>query len=77
MAKWLNAPVLKTGKAEPQTTETTEVCATEGECLGVLLGALRAESPDLASVVEAWPKLPEAIRAGILAMIDAAIVKRR
>jgi hypothetical protein len=23
-------------------------------------------------VVEAWPKLPEAIRRGILAMIDAA-----
>ncbi|MDA0991881.1 MAG: hypothetical protein O3A51_14165 [Verrucomicrobia bacterium] len=28
--------------------------------------------PDLAAVVEAWPKLPEAIRAGILAMIRAA-----
>jgi hypothetical protein len=27
---------------------------------------------DLAAVVEAWPKLPEAIRAGILAMIRAA-----
>ena len=28
--------------------------------------------PDLAAVVDAWPKLPEAIRAGILAMIRAA-----
>jgi len=35
--------------------------------------ARKAEfSPDLAAVVEAWPKLPEAIRAGILAMIRAA-----
>ena len=25
--------------------------------------------PDLAAVVEAWPELPEAIKAGILAMI--------
>ena len=28
--------------------------------------------PDLASVVTAWPALPEAIKAGILAMVKAA-----
>jgi len=28
--------------------------------------------PDLAAVVEAWPELPDAIRAGILAMVKAA-----
>ncbi len=28
--------------------------------------------PDLAAVVDAWPELPEAIRAGILAMVKAA-----
>ncbi len=28
--------------------------------------------PDLAEVVAAWPELPEAIRAGILAMIRSA-----
>jgi hypothetical protein len=28
--------------------------------------------PDLAAVVEAWPELPEAIKAGILAMIRVA-----
>jgi hypothetical protein len=28
--------------------------------------------PDLAAVVAAWPALPEAIRAGILAMVKAA-----
>jgi hypothetical protein len=28
--------------------------------------------PDLATVVAAWPNLPEAIRAGILAMVKAA-----
>jgi hypothetical protein len=31
-----------------------------------------ATSPDLAEVVAAWPNLPEAIRAGILAMIRSA-----
>jgi hypothetical protein len=30
------------------------------------------DDPDLAAVVAAWPKLPEAIRAGILAMVKAA-----
>jgi hypothetical protein len=28
--------------------------------------------PGLAAVVAAWPKLPEAIKAGILAMVKAA-----
>jgi hypothetical protein len=28
--------------------------------------------PDLARVVNAWPSLPSALRAGIVAMIDAA-----
>ena len=32
-----------------------------------------ANDPDLAAVVDAWPELPEAIRAGILAMVKAAL----
>jgi hypothetical protein len=28
--------------------------------------------PDFAAVAEAWPRLPEAIKAGILAMVKAA-----
>jgi hypothetical protein len=28
--------------------------------------------PDLAAVVDAWPELPEAIKAGIMAMVKAA-----
>ena len=31
-----------------------------------------ADDPDLATVVEAWPDLPEAIKAGILAMVKAS-----
>jgi hypothetical protein len=33
---------------------------------------LEAESPDLALIIEAWPRLPEAVRAGILAMVKAS-----
>ena len=31
--------------------------------------------PGLAEIVAAWPELPEAIRAGILAMVKAAAAK--
>jgi hypothetical protein len=31
--------------------------------------------PDLAAVVNAWDRLPEAVRAGILAMVKAASEK--
>jgi hypothetical protein len=42
---------------------------------GAECGALGAQNapldPDLAAVVDAWPKLPGAIKAGILAMVTA------
>ena len=31
--------------------------------------------PDLAAVVDAWDRLPEAVRAGIVAMVRAATTK--
>ena len=44
---------------------------------GAESGALAAREapmdPALAAVIEAWPTLPEAIKAGILAMIRAAV----
>jgi hypothetical protein len=43
---------------------------------GAKSGALDLTKPNidpaLASLIDAWPKLPEAIRAGILAMVQAA-----
>jgi hypothetical protein len=30
-------------------------------------------TPDLAAVVDAWPKLPDAVRAGIVAMVKPAV----
>jgi hypothetical protein len=36
------------------------------------LALLARQSPDLALLVERWNRLPEAVRAGIVAMVKAA-----
>ena len=50
-----------TANVGPRPVRATE-CAT----------SLLSEYPDLAVVVAAWPELPEAVRAGIVAMVKAA-----
>ena len=58
------------------TAANTSTYNTPQKALGALLGAFAAEigpkAPDLAAVISAWPGLPEALRAGILAMVKAA-----
>ncbi len=41
-------------------------------CLADCLAFLQHERPDLATIVEAWESLPEALKAGIVAMVNAA-----
>ncbi|MCH9035571.1 MAG: hypothetical protein IID42_13900 [Planctomycetes bacterium] len=36
------------------------------------LADLLQNDPDLAAVISTWPELPEAVRAGIVAMVKAA-----
>jgi len=59
------------------TNGNTQGYANSPKHLGALLGALAAEicpsCPDLAAVVTAWPHLPEALKAGIVAMVKAAV----
>lgn len=38
--------------------------------LGVLLGALERECPELAAVIAAWADLPEPIRKAIITLIE-------
>jgi hypothetical protein len=38
---------------------------------------IRQTDPNLATVVDAWDRLPEAVRAGIVAMVKAAAGKVR
>ena len=65
------------GRCTPDVTaDKSGTYAIPPEALGRLLGAFAAEigpsCPDLAAVVSAWPRLPEALKTGIVAMVKAA-----
>ncbi len=59
------------GSEHPAKTPENPPVSQQG---GTDSGTLAGENlpPDLADVVNAWPTLPEAIKAGILAMVKAA-----
>jgi len=54
------------------TAYTPSTCGNPPPALGAVLGASAPEiDPDLAAVAAAWTHLPEAIKAGIVAMVLA------
>jgi hypothetical protein len=55
-----------------QAETNTAVTASHENPLAQSLAREIEKHPDLQRVLDAWPTLPEALRAGILAMIDAA-----
>lgn len=55
----------------PQNTSKTHDFELGGAESGALPLDFDQFEPDLQRVIDAWPTLPEAIRAGILAMIGA------
>jgi hypothetical protein len=59
----MSSPISACGTGR-QTAPSDEACNTDVTNFPA--------DPDLAAVVTAWPALPAAIRAGILAMIQAA-----
>ena len=55
-------------------TVVTDRLQLDAEGVLVLcLASLVEQDPDLATVLDAWPALPAAIRAGIVAMVQAAV----
>ena len=62
----------------PQTPEANdpqanELHSTENPLtVPVTVVGLEEMSPDIRAIVDAWPDLPEAIKAGILAIVKAA-----
>jgi hypothetical protein len=68
---------MEAGGIEPpsqpsKTAENTAVFQSGGAKSGAVGHETRHFPPDLAEVVNAWALLPEALRAGILAMVKGA-----
>ena len=80
VAERLNAPVLKTGvslskkacQSQSGQRLSDPAKAPAVNSLASCLASLLQEQPELALLVEAWPSLPKAVRAGILAMVRAS-----
>jgi hypothetical protein len=56
----------------PQNVEKTPTSARGGANSGAFDPDFRSNDSHLQAVIDAWPTLPEAIRTGILAMVEAA-----
>ena len=58
------------------TTGVSKDLANSAPTSAAESGAVRAQAPvddpDLATVMSVWPSLPEAVRVGIMAMVQAA-----
>ena len=54
------------------TTDADDTCQSVEEHSASCSAFLAKNSPDLAVIIDAWADLPEAIRAGIVAMVKAA-----
>ena len=55
----------------PYSSGNTGVAAESGAESGALDAESRSEDPELGTIIDAWPTLPDALKAGILAMIRA------
>ncbi|HUT12475.1 MAG TPA: hypothetical protein VMY42_18395 [Thermoguttaceae bacterium] len=64
--------VLKTAGISTEPPQRQQVTETDPESMAHCVALLVQSHPGLALVVETWPELPEAIRAGIAAMVKAA-----
>jgi hypothetical protein len=68
----LEAPGIEPASPTPQAKVNTPVTATTENPLAQSLAREIEKCPELARLIEAWPSLPEALKTGILAMIEAA-----
>ena len=68
----VEAAGIEPASLSPQATIGKVVAQTPSDALAQTLARESPSDPDLALILERWPTLPEAIRAGILAMVRAA-----
>ena len=56
----------------PATNDNATTCGNDAEYSADYLALLELKSPDLALLVKRWDTLPDAVRAGIMAMVRAS-----
>jgi hypothetical protein len=62
---------LQSSPASAQALDNSGFPVGDTERLAFCLSLLTRKSPDLALLVERWDSLPDAVRAGIMAMVKA------
>ena len=67
----LNQGIMSPEDDQHKLQPDQRVTQTDPENLAQTLSCKMQNDPDLARIMEAWPTLPEALRAGILAMVKA------
>jgi hypothetical protein len=63
---------LQSDSIPPETRGKRGASEGTGADAGAVETKTAHDDPDLQAIIDAWPALPEAIKAGILAMIRAA-----
>ena len=56
----------------PETTGNTGISSDAGADAGAVETKLAHIGPDLQGIIDAWPALPDAIKAGIVALVKAS-----
>jgi hypothetical protein len=65
----------RTRNQTPETLGNSHISPAEGSAQGSAPAAALPLDPDFRKVADAWPTLPAALRAGIVAMVKAAQVE--
>jgi len=66
------APHFQSDATCPDSPRKTHVSDSAGADAGAVETKTAHDDGDLQAIIDAWPTLPDAIRAGILAMVKAA-----
>ena len=72
VAELVDAADLKSAAPQQQPPEQTDLTNEADQNLVSCLAFLRQELPELAALVEGWSVLPDAVRARIVAMVEAS-----
>jgi hypothetical protein len=68
----MEAAGIEPASRSPEVSSSKAVAQTPSETLAQTLARETQADPDLARIVGAWPMLPDALRAGIVAVVQAA-----